>query len=329
MPVAANKPFTVLARGCIGNAPGTVKMYVERGSHVARLIGDLDVNHLHVDDVQSYIQRRLDEGAARETVRKELCALRRSLTIAKERGMMHGDARACIPTFRVRYVPRKRYLTHSEFKALAAELTPPRQLWLMLAVFTGGRDGEVDGLCWHHVDFEQRLILIAGTKTERSERVVPLHPMLAAVLESQSNRSGHIAGEWLNARRDLARACKRAGIERVSPNDLRRTFASWLKQQGVDSYVVAQLLGHTTARMVELVYGRLDRLTLSKAMAKLTDGATDRDKYVPDRNGPAGPNGRTERKPRPKPPSVREVQRVLGPGIEPGTRGFSIRCSTS
>jgi len=59
-------------------------------------------------------------------------------------------------------------------------------------------------------------------------------------------------------RRDLALACKAARIRRVTPNDLRRTFASWLKQRGVDSMVVAKLLGHTSTRMVELVYGHLN-----------------------------------------------------------------------
>ena len=48
----------------------------------------------------------------------------------------------------------------------------------------------------------------------------------------------------------------RLRIERVSPNDLRRTFASWLKQASVDSFVVAQLLGHSSSRMVEMVYYR-------------------------------------------------------------------------
>ena len=47
----------------------------------------------------------------------------------------------------------------------------------------------------------------------------------------------------------------RALQEVRTPNDLRRTFASWLKQSGQDSLVVARLMGHTSTRMVELVYG--------------------------------------------------------------------------
>ena len=55
----------------------------------------------------------------------------------------------------------------------------------------------------------------------------------------------------------------------MSPNELRRTFASWLKQAQVDSFVVAQLLGHSSSRMVELVYGRLGARTLESVVNRL------------------------------------------------------------
>jgi integrase len=63
-------------------------------------------------------------------------------------------------------------------------------------------------------------------------------------------------------------ACVRAGLSHVSPNDLRRTFASWLKQAGQDSMTVARLLGHTSSRMMELVYD-LNDLTYQTAVAAL------------------------------------------------------------
>jgi hypothetical protein len=55
----------------------------------------------------------------------------------------------------------------------------------------------------------------------------------------------------------------------VTPNDLRRTFASWLIQAGVSNRIVAALLGHTTTRMVDLIYGQLSDAALAQAIAKL------------------------------------------------------------
>src|SRR5215813_3753697 len=57
-------------------------------------------------------------------------------------------------------------------------------------------------------------------------------------LSERWRATGAVVGRWHNVRRDLTIACQRAGIRPVSPNDLRRTFASWLKQRGVDSMVV-------------------------------------------------------------------------------------------
>ena len=62
---------------------------------------------------------------------------------------------------------------------------------------------------------------------------------------------------WSNVRRDLIEACARAGIPPCSPNDLRRTFAKWLRASGVAPHLIAPMMGHADTRMVERVYGRL------------------------------------------------------------------------
>jgi hypothetical protein len=81
------------------------------------------------------------------------------------------------------------------------------------------------------------------------------------------------AADRINARRKAeAEQTRRKTFEpmrHVSPNDLRRTYASWLKQRGVDSMVVAKLLGHTSSRMVELVYGHLNDATHQAAVQVL------------------------------------------------------------
>lgn len=209
---------------------------MEKGSEPPRSV---EVNELHIDQVQQYLTQHLEEGAARETVRKELCTLSRALKLAKGRGLFLGDPRALIPEFRAPYRPRSRVLTLDEFQRLLPELPPHRQSWVLVAIYTGGRDSEVDHLAWEHLDWINETIRIYGTKTDGSYRVIPFHPILRAALGKERKSSGPIVGEWINVRRDLAAACARAGIAKISPNDLRRTLASWLKQQGEDSFIVA------------------------------------------------------------------------------------------
>lgn len=58
-------------------------------------------------------------------------------------------------------------------------------------------------------------------------------------------------------RAKLHLACTQAGIEACSPNDLRQTYAKWMRLARVPAEIVAPTMGHRDTRMVERVYGRL------------------------------------------------------------------------
>lgn len=156
---------------------------------------------------------------------------------------------------------------------------------------------------------ERRELRVRGTKTEGADRQVSVNdeiaPVLArrcdpsaytaahlkelrALVEKKSEEDGLTAAEaeqlrklpkpfpdWTdgNCTRDLAAACKRAGIDKVSPNDLRRTFCSWLCQLGVPERVCAELMGHKSTVMVRAVYGHLDRAGMAAAVSRLAKPA--------------------------------------------------------
>ncbi len=354
-------------------------MYTQKGGHLLRLLGGIDVGKLTLDLVQEYVQTRLDENAARETVRKELVTLRRALQLAHDRKVLRTDPRSLIPRLRVKYVPRDRYCTEAEFSELLLQFQFKRRLWLLVAVYTGGRASEVEALTWEEVELKRNQLLLPGTKTRKARRWVPIPDALRAALESVEvdQRRGPICESWNNVRRDLAEAVERINdaraenarwskqkdvelMRRVSPNDLRRTYASWLKQRGVDSMVVAKLLGHTTSRMVELVYGHLNDAAMQAACAQLPsvgqtplkpargqepaqvialhEPAARRPRRRKKEGTPAAGSkwvaepARDERQEQPLPSGGFEPSSIFAvpsPGIEPGTRGFSVRCSTS
>lgn len=261
-------------------AANTVRCYEQKAGHVLRLLGTHPIGTLRLENVESYCRQRLGEGAARESIRKELCVLRKALAQAARRGWLRGDPAALIPKFRAPYVPRKRWLSPEDFERLYADAPNKRRLWLLMAAYGGCRRSEVEGVRWEHVDLANQAMLVRGTKTRSSDRRVPLHPRLYEALHAIQQRppvpasDAPVVARWSNVRRYLALHCRQLGLERVSPNDLRRTFASWLVQAGVSSFVVSQLLGHTSSRMVELVYGRIDAATLRRAVAQLPDPQT-------------------------------------------------------
>lgn len=157
--------------------------------------------------------------------------------------------------------PSTRHLTPDELHELLAVLTPHQALWVLLAVYTGGREAEINNMRWDHVHWDDKpqRIRFPDTKTMTATRwrFVPLHPILAEALSKERKTTGVIIGEWRYASHDLAVACKRAGIATVSPKDLRRTCIYWHKQAGVDNATIAHWLGSST-RLVDCVSEQID-----------------------------------------------------------------------
>jgi integrase len=195
--------------------------------------------------------------------------VRRALRSAHERGII--AAMPALPRHSPQYKPRETWLTEAEFDAVCAELEPGRRLWACLAALAGGSAGEVERCAWETTNLVDGVLLMPGTKRDTRRRWVPIAPALYAYLDDvkPKDRRGLLVERWGNVRRDLHAACDRAKVKRVSPNDLRRTFASWMVQQGVDLFTVSNLMGHSSTRMVEKVYGKLSREKLQAAIASV------------------------------------------------------------
>ncbi len=271
-----------------GNAAATWKAYRQKGENLIDGLGDVEVSTLAKADVMAYVRMRTARGAAAGTVHKELVVLRRALAEARERSLWAGDPRHVVPSIKVRYEPRERWLDARNGARLLGELErPARRLWAALAMLAGLRLSEIELLKWEHVDLAAKRLRVPGRKTAGAWRIVPIAPDLERLLKSAAKRKGErVVAKWPNVRRDMAAAIERLNkadaatakkrgrkpptkLQPVSPNDLRRTFASWLKQQGMDSLVVARLLGHSSTAMVDKVYGRLAESNFTAAIGAL------------------------------------------------------------
>jgi integrase len=128
------------------------------------------------------------------------------------------------------------------------------------------RKEEVNSLQWADVNLDEKTLRIRGTKTAKSDRLIPLAPAMVAWLEARPVKSGPLVKRWINPHLTLGKACVRAGIPHCTAHDFRRTFASKLKQRGVDSMIVGKILGHASGQQVERIYGRLNLDSLRGAM---------------------------------------------------------------
>lgn len=121
-------------------------------------------------------------------------------------------------------------------------------------------------------DLDNWIVSIRGSKNPAAIRTFPVaYPFRPLMIFALANRpeNGPIFGTWTNLNRSLKLACKRAGIAHCSPNDLRRTHSSLLNQGGIALEHIAPIMGHTSTRMLELVYARKTTVSVAKAIAKV------------------------------------------------------------
>lgn len=164
-------------------------------------------------------------------------------------------------------------------RAKIPELEDERQRLFMalLAYDTGMRPEEILGLRWEDINLaggyleirrtvtypeKNKPCLRDGGKTELSERAIILNPALVKILDSVEDKTGYVIHgrktEDIISRstyqRTYTEAFKALGISGHSPYDWRSTFATELCELGISSKKVADMMGHSTTRMVEKVY---------------------------------------------------------------------------
>lgn len=255
-----------LQRSAPDLAAMTRQIYLEKAGQLRRLLGDVPLSELTRGHIDEYAAARRGEGVSDETIRKELVLLRASLRTLRDLCLLPIPLEPLFPKLRSRYVPRQRWLEPSEYAALVGKLSPSRQLYVQVACYTGARRGELERMQAEDIDWGRGMIRLRGTKNEKAARFVPLHAELLAALAPFRGKAGRLLRPWENVCRDLALACAKAKIPPVTPNDLRRTFASWLVQQGAPTFTVTKLMGHATEKMIHLTYGHLNAPALVAAI---------------------------------------------------------------
>lgn len=264
-------------------SPATVKFYAQRANALAKALDPsiplAALKPAHIDDA---ITAMRGAGTSEHTIHKNLTTLRAALKLATRREWFSGNILALIPSgFSSGYTPRERALSVAELDALLAALPARRAAHLAFIVATGARWGESLRARREDVGADA-MVRLRGTKTALSARVVPVvgegvRFLRFALERAPAGRQGG-AARWFdpwprNVHRDIAAACARAGIPVCTPNDLRRTFGTWLRAAGAAPELIAPAMGHVDGKMVERVYGRLDPATLRARLLAATGGA--------------------------------------------------------
>jgi integrase len=232
------------------------------------------------------------ELLSRRSVKLVRSTLAQALDLAvNRRWIAFNPARQALLTPTAKPATSRRALTPDEAAALWKTLDGERLgNYFRLMLTTGLRPGEAAGLCWDAVDLDRGVIhvwravrrhrgrveLVDYVKTASSYRTIGLPAPAVDVLRAQRRavaelklgakvwaQAGHdlvfptVSGlPWdpSNVREELTRICAEAGVERITPHELRHSAASILNDQGVPLELIADLLGHVDTTMVSRVY---------------------------------------------------------------------------
>lgn len=212
-----------------------------------------------------------DAGRARRaSVNRNWTLLRAALNRAFEDGLIDSDAPwRRIKPFRGVSKARIRFLSAAEVVRLDNAIDPDFRPLLRAAFATGARYGQLAKL--KVADFDSvGTLRLSSRKGAGAEKVYRAHlsdEARALFVQLCSGRRGSDlifvrpdGKAWAHAHQSLLmrEASRRAGLSPpVSIYVCRHTFASLAIMAGAPLMVVAEALGHTSTRMVEMHYGHL------------------------------------------------------------------------
>jgi integrase len=240
-------------------------------------LGDTRIVDLHRRDfaeAQSALKKkkkvRVDGLLSAGTINRRMAFISAALSWGIEQGYFDTN-----PARGVRMVSedntRDRLLTDDERKRLLdacrTHHEPCLLLLVRLAMITGCRAGELQGLTWSAVDLEKgeaRITHTYGKKTTKTgkSRVVPITREALALLKEHKKTRRHIAHDFIfyntfrgtvpyNYQNHWTDVKATAGIDDLRFHDLRHSCASELAMAGVSMGQIANLLGHSNINQTQ------------------------------------------------------------------------------
>lgn len=166
---------------------------------------------------------------------------------------------------------RTRFLQPDElarlFQSLKRQKNADLTDFVLLALFTGARRGDVLSMRWENLYLADNRWEVPKPKN-RKPYLVPLTPEAVELLEKRSKRRVD-SNPWVfpspvdstahlvNLKKHWQKLLKAAKIGDLRMHDLRRTLGSWQAAQGSSLKIIGESLGHTSLAATQ-IYARLD-----------------------------------------------------------------------
>jgi integrase len=245
-------------------------------------VKEITRSHIRLYLRQVAFKTRVHANRIHATIRKMFNWAMNEEIIALERNPAAGITR---PGGKER--AKERTLTDDEIKKLWGTLdkmSPQIRDVLRLILLTGQRPGEVMGMRWDEINFDEALWTMQGSRTKNGlSQVVPLNTQAIRIIEKHAEeeegqrqrreKRGHNASPNMyvfpnkklkkhadmpvvHVRKATGRIWRATGIQPSSAHDLRRTCATRLGQMEVPGHVIALILNHKQMDITSSIYNQ-------------------------------------------------------------------------
>lgn len=251
--------------------------------HLVPFFGELPIEQITTHHVEQYKAEALKRGGARKTINNQLAVFSKSMTTAYNWFNLLGKPPKiqwlkCPP-------PSTDFLSADECTLLLSKADGVIRDMILTALRTGLRQGELAGLQWSCIDWENRSITVRYSRCPRTgelrspksnrERHIPIDIDVYEMLLKRKRDTGYVFldkdGKPLathNLIRKIRAVRNEAGLRPFGWHTLRHTFASHLAMLGVPLNTVQKLLGHSTIGMT-MRYSHVAPSTLRAAIDML------------------------------------------------------------
>ncbi len=220
------------------------KMSVNCINNLLKFFGGYTLDQINLHLIEEYKAQRLSgktlfkKKVGQATLNRDLATLKSMLNRANEWDCLKNPE---LPR-RIKKTKenneRDRYLDPelSEYPRLMDVCDHRLKRFLLVSLFTGMRFGEIQKLTRDKIVFEKSRIRLEEQKSGHKGYVY-LNDTAKVLLQGELDFN-------YNPRKALKNACKHASIPHFTFHDLRRTFATYLFQLGVDYNIISLLLRH-------------------------------------------------------------------------------------
>ena len=255
--------------------------------------GNTLVSGIKPVDLEGYQVRRKKEGYSDSYIDQQIGAARAVVNKAFENRLIDGEPKRVFSgiekllkrnavTHKLANA-RDRILTPDEYKRLLRYLPLHVKVVFALGFYGGMRRGEILNLTWDKVNLKNRVIELEAGDTKDSEpRTIPICNELFKLLVEEANpirdaqADKHVVllkGKPVRDIRTAIRdACKKAKIpygrnakKGFTFHDLRHTFNTFMRKEGIDRSVIMSIKGHSTKEMFRH-YNTVDNEDTRQAM---------------------------------------------------------------